>query len=106
MSLITHLLNQPGKIIHTAKDKHGDQGVSSEEAIDLRFRYVTALEDGQNREGIISDAIIWVEATQPVVEGTILFADSKYWRVDRLIKARKMAGAIEFLKLFVNKHEI
>lgn len=105
--MLAHIFNQAGKIIHTELDKHGDQVVTSETSILCRFRYITALDVGENKEALLSDAIIWLAPESDVMEGSILFADGKYWRVGRLVKARRMSGStVEFLKAFVNKHEV
>lgn len=107
MGIISHILTQSAKIITTTTDKHGDQVVDSSIDTLCRFRYSTNVDRSQAGEGIdASDAIIWFEASENIIEGNIVYADDKYWRVDRLIKARRMSGdTVEFLKAFVKKHE-
>lgn len=108
MSLIDHTLTQTGNIIPTTRDSHGDQIAGTPEGITCRFRYVTGVERLQNREALAGiDAIIWLRAEEEVEEGTILQVDGHYWRVDRLVKARKLSGStVEFLKAYVQKHSI
>lgn len=107
MGIISHILNQDAQVITTIKDKHGDQVIDSSIDTLCRFRYITDLDKGPNREGVTSsEAIIWFEPTENIVEGNIVKVDDKYWRVSKLIKARRMSGSnVEFLKAFVNKHE-
>lgn len=107
--MLNHVFNQDAKIIITSTDKHGDQVVSSETDILCRFRYFTEIDQSGNREGLTTtaDAIIWLAPELDVAEGTILYTDGKYWRVNRLVKARRMSGdTVEFLKAFVSKHEV
>lgn len=108
MSLITHVLEQDASIQNTTLNKNGEQVIGSETAVKCRFKNVTQLESGLNREGVEAfDAILWFEANAPIVEGTIIFCDGGYWRVNRLIKARKLAGPnVEFLKALVNKYKL
>ena len=106
--IIDHTLTQTGYIIPTTTDAHGDQIAGTPEAITCRFRYVTGIERQTNAEALAGiDAIIWLRADEEAEEGTIIQVDGKYWRVDRLIKARKLSGStVEFLKAFVVKHSL
>lgn len=107
MSLIDHVLNQDGKIINTTTNKHGDQKVTTQVPIKLRFRYITNIDRNVNREGINSDAIVWLSPDTAAQEGTILFTEEKYWRIVTLIKARRLSGSqVEFVKAFVNQHSL
>jgi len=108
MGIISHILGQTAKIVTTSTDRHGDQLLVSETSIACRFRYITELDRNTNREGVEAfDAIIWFEPTAPIKESTIVFADENYWRINRLVKARKLSGStVEFLKAFVKKHEL
>lgn len=105
--MITHILQQECKIVTTTTDKHGDQIASTETPIACRFRYITSLDKGVNSEALSSEAIIWFDPDANIVEGSIVYADGKYWRIKQLVKARKMSGdTVEFLKAFVDKEEI
>jgi hypothetical protein len=105
--ILAHAMNQDGKIVTTSRDKHGDQVVTEETDIKLRFRYITDVDRNTNREGLGSEAMIWLSPDLAVVEGTILFAEDTYWRVQKLVKARRMSGSqVQFLKAFVNKHAV
>lgn len=108
MGMIDHTLTQTGNLITTTKDAHGDQIQSASTPILCRFRYVTGIDKGENREALAGiDAIIWLKSDSGAVEGTIIQVDGKYWRIDRLIKARKLSGdTVEFLKAFVTAHKL
>lgn len=108
MGIISHILNQDGKIVTTTKDKHGDQVKTSEASVKCKFRYITQVDKNVSREGLdSSDAIIWFEPTENVIEGSIIKVDDSYWRVDKLVKARRLSGnTVEFLKAFVKKHSL
>ena len=102
-----HLYNEDGQIIHTETNKHGDQKVVSTEEVKLKFRYITELDKATNRESVMasSDAIIWVDPSLDVDEGSIFYVEEKYWRVDKLVRAKRITGnGVLFLKCFVNKH--
>lgn len=104
--MIDHLRNQTAYILTTTQDKFGDQKEASRKAIKVRFRYMTDIDRNVNREAITADAIIWFSKDEAVTEGTIVQVDDKYWRVNTLIKARKMDETVQFLKAFVEKHTL
>ena len=107
MSMISHTMTQVGTIYTQTKDKHGDYSLTNGTAVNCRFRYITGIEKGQNKEDIISEAIIWLEPTVTVVEGSIIQVEDKYWRVKTLVRARKMSGTtVEFFKCFVDKYAL
>lgn len=105
--MIDHLRNQQAYIINTTTNKFGDQKESSRTSELVRFRYITELDQVNNREGVNSpQATIWLRAEASVSEGSIIYLedDDSYWRVERLTKARKMDKTVHFLKAFVQKH--
>lgn len=106
MGILTHALNQDAEILEITTDKHGDQVLGDSEDVKCRFRYVTELDKASNREGLTTaDAIVWFEPDVTVQEGSIIKVENKYWRIDRLIKARKLENStIYFLKAFVKAH--
>ena len=108
MSLLTSILQQDAIIITVATNKYGDQVPSTGESVKCRFRYITEVDKNMHMEGIeTNDAIIWFEPTANIREGSIVSVDGAYWRIDRLIKARRLVGnQVEFLKSFVKKHEL
>lgn len=108
MTLLTHIFKQVATIITVTTDGYGDQIPSIGESIMCRFRYFTEVDNNSHMEGVeASDAIIWVEPTANVSEGSIILVDGSYWRINRLVKARRINdNTIQFLKGFVKKHEL
>lgn len=108
MTLITHILQQECSLVETTKDRYGDQTSTSETPVACRFRYVTELDKQVDAEGSFSsDAIIWLEPEVEVSEADIVKAEGLYWRVERVIKARKLAGSdVQFKKCYVNRHKL
>ena len=109
MSILTHILKQAGKLVEATIDVYGDQ-VSSGEQISVmcRFRNITELDKTSNMEGIsTADAIVWFEPDVSIKEGSIIKVDGEYWRIDRLIKARRMSSStILFYKALVKRHQL
>ena len=106
--MIDHILTQDGFDVPVTVDSHGDQIEGSPVAMKCKFRYVTGTEKGVNKEALIGiDAIIWRDADASIQEGSIMKIDDKFWRVERLVKARKLSGdTVEFLKAYVQKYKI
>jgi hypothetical protein len=108
MSLLTSILQQDALIITVAQDKYGDQLPTTSTSVKCRFRYITEVDKNSHMEGMdTNDAIIWFEPDANIAEGSIVEVDGLYWRIDRLIKARRMSGnTVEFLKAFVKSHQL
>lgn len=108
MGILDHALVQDGKIVTFTRDRHGDQIPQSETAIKCKFRYITEIDKQVNREGVESfDAIIWLSPDTNINEGDIVFVDGSYWRINRIVKARRLANAtVLFLKCLVKKHSL
>ena len=108
MGILTHALKQTAIIVTTTTDEYGDQITESSGSYPCKFRYITELDTNVNREALdTADAIIWFEPSAPISEGTIVKVDEYYWRVERLIKARKLAGnTVHFLKALVQRHAL
>lgn len=109
MGILSHALEQDAKLVTATINEYGDQVPSEETTIKCRFRYITQLDKNVNSENVDAgnDAIIWFEPDADVVEGTIVKVDGVYWRIDRLIKARRLVGnTVHFLKAFVNRHQL
>ena len=105
MSKITHILNNTAYLVTTATNVHGDQVETERESFPCRFREITELNSLNNREDISGyDALLWAEADVALEEGTVLLCEGRYWRVDRLTKARTLGPDVEFLKCLLEKH--
>jgi len=109
MGILSHAITQAGKLVEATIDKYGDQVASDETSVSCRFRYITQIDRTTNIEGVGTgnDAIIWFEPDVDVQEGSIINAEGAYWRVERLIRARRLSDStVLFLKAFVNKYEV
>lgn len=105
-SLLTHILNQEATILTTTTDQYGDQVQSDSTSVMCRFRYITGVEKNLNSEAMLSEAMVWFDPSVTITEANIIYADGKYWRIDKLIKARRFAEGIVFIKAFVTRHEL
>lgn len=106
MGTISHLLNQTLVIVETSTDRYGDQELVGQLSVPCRFRYITEVDKMTLAEAEASDAMVWVEPDAPIQSASILFIDEVYWRIDRMIKARKMDDTVEFLKVYLSRHEL
>ena len=106
MTLLTHILDQEATIITTTTNKYGDQMPESGDTLLCRFRYITGVERNLNQEAMLSEAMVWFEPDADISEATILLIESSYWRIDKLVRARRFDKANVFLKAFVTRHEL
>ena len=105
-SLLTHILNQEATILTTSTDKYGDQTQSASVQVVCKFRYITGVEKNLNAESMLSEAMIWFEPDVEISEANIVQVEGTYWRIDKLIKARRFVDGIVFIKAFVTRHEL
>jgi hypothetical protein len=108
MSQITRILLQTWKRVEFTTNFDSDQIPTSYEDIKCKFRYITELEVGDHQELVSSaEAIAWFEPNASIQEGSIGLVDGKYWRVDSLVKARRLLNSnIVFLKAYLKRHEL
>lgn len=93
MTIVDHMLTQNATIFETETDRHGDQQVTSSVSEKVRFRYITEIDKGNYSEGLsTADAMIWLKQDTAAKEASIIYVDNKYWRVDKLIKARRLTN--------------
>lgn len=101
MGILTHLLSQTNRVLITVLNKYGSQDFVSGSNELCRFRELTGIQKGTNQELINADAMSWHEPTSNIVEGSIMRIGNKFYRVDKLVRARKMGGTVEFIKCFL-----
>lgn len=109
MGILTHILKQTGELKTAVINIYGDEIPTGEGTeVSCRFRYITDLDRASNMEGInTADAIVWFEPNVSIAEGDIIKIDGEYWRINRLIKARRMSSSdVLFYKTLVKKHEL
>jgi len=108
MSLLTRILQQTWRSVEFNTNFDGDQVPTAYADIACRFRYNTQLQSNDHAELVdTNDAIVWFEPSANIKEGDIGQVDGKYWRVDSLVKARRLVGStVVFLKAYVKLHEL
>lgn len=104
--IIDHVLTQNALILETITDRHGDQQVVDSTTENVRFRYITEINKGNMAEGLsTADAIIWFKSNTVAKESSIVYVDNKYWRVDKLVKARRLSNSnVLFNKAYVTAY--
>lgn len=107
MGLLTANLQQEASIITSQTDKWGNVVGTTQSIVPCRFRYISSVDRTSNAELYMGmEAMAWFEPADPIVEGTILKINDRFWRVGRLIEARRMGGTIEFIKALLASHEM
>jgi len=105
MGMLSHALKQVCSVQHSHINKYGDIVLDSIESLPCRFRYIDEVQRFTNREGITSDAMLWLEPTANVTEGTVIYIDGMYFRIQRITKARKLSGStVHFLKCMLEAY--
>lgn len=96
---------QTCEIFPVTINKFGEDVLGSSIAYPCKFRYIDALDKQSNREGIQSDAMAWFETTTTVVEGSIFRVDGEVYRVQKIIKARRLnSNNILFIKTYLERY--
>lgn len=82
-------------------DKHGDQvfGVITP-SLPCLYRPMTTLQAGINTEQVTIEGTFWLRHTDGWDRGDIILYEGVYYRIDRLITARRrlVDNSIQFLK--------
>ena len=104
MRLLTHILKQTCYLVTTTINDYGEETYSNKTATLCRFREITGINRSPNAEQIDCDAILWLEPDENIEEGSIIEFDSKYFKVDKLTKARKFGPTTQFLKCLLTRY--
>lgn len=103
--MLAHAMAQEAEIVKTSRNKYGDFIVTSSETITCRFRVITELDLIGNREEMRSDALMWVRPDEDIAENTIVYYDGEYYKVQRVVEARRLrGGTVEFKKCLMEKY--
>jgi hypothetical protein len=108
MSIIDHALQQNAIVFETKDDLYGNQQVTSAHDEKVRFRYITEIDKSTNIEGMMSpEAMIWFGVDTHAKESSIVRIDGRDWRVNKLLKARRLKGdTVFFYKGYVTAHKL
>lgn len=100
-------------MLHTAykvtrtRNKYGDYTASGSVELACHFRYVTERVTSTSDETTQVDALAWFEPDSGVVKEDILMIDGEHWRVERLIKARRLRNPnVQFIKVELLKYGV
>jgi hypothetical protein len=103
--MLNHAMEQTAYLIETSYNDDGDQEFVSKESIKCRFRWITDMDVLTNREDLRSDAMLWVKSDEDVSEGTIIRVGDDYFRIRRIVEARRLRGStIYFKKCLLDKY--
>jgi hypothetical protein len=102
MSLITHTLNQTCGVLSTSTNVYGESVFVSLANLKCRLREITGLDKQSNREQYDCDAILWLEPTASVVEGQIIRVEDRFYRINKIIKARRFSAPVVFIKCLLD----
>lgn len=93
--------------VTTTRNAYGDYVASGEVALKCHFRYITEQVTDSDNETIQSDAMAWFEPDSGVDRKDILKIDGEHFRVERVIKARKLRDPnVQFIKVELLKYGV
>lgn len=96
--MLNHIMEQVCSLIETNYNEDGDLIYKDSEEIACRFRWITDLDNLNNRESIRSDAMLWVKPNVDIKEGSVIKFNDEYFRVRQLIEARRLRGETVYFK--------
>lgn len=93
--------------VTTTRNAYGDFIASTSTELPCHFRYITSQVSTNPNEMIQSDAQAWFESDSGVQKEDILEIDGEHFRVERLVKARRLRNpAVLFLKVDLLKYGV
>ena len=98
------MLHTAYKIVST-RNAYGDFLPTSEIELACHFREITQVSTNSSTEVYDSDAVAWLEADSGVEKQDILKINGVFFRVERVIKARKLRSpVVQFIKVDLLKY--
>ena len=104
MGILTHWLTQTCEILSFSTNKYGEEVFTSYMTVPCRFRYADSLNKQPGKEAISAVDNLWLEPNAPVEEGTVIYVDGHYYRIENITKARRMPSTVVFLKCVLERH--
>lgn len=84
---------------------YGDKVVSSTSTEPCHFRYITNENTNQSNEYLVGDAMAWFEPDSSASEGDIYQIDGEFWKVKKVIKARRLNDpSVQFIKVVLDAY--
>lgn len=100
------MLHTAYKVSYT-RNAYGDYLTTTEIYVKCHFREINQLVTDNNDQTVQSDAMAWFEPDSGIDKGSILHIEGEYYRVERIIKARKLHNPnVQFLKCELLKYGI
>ena len=91
--------------ITSARNAYGDYTASGQISLKCHVRMINDLVTSSSNEQIQSDAMMWFEPDSGVVKGNIIKFEDVYYRVERLVEARRLRNpTVLFLKCDMLKY--
>lgn len=101
--MIEHLLTDTIKKVSHTINEYGDYVYGAETDLACRFREINALNVGDHKELLNSDAIVHLLADSGVKLGDILEYGGAQYKIDEIVQARKVGPNVEFIKCGLSK---
>ena len=92
------------KVSYT-RNAYGDFVAGAETKLKCHFRHISEAVSGVSNETVQADALAWFEPNADINREDILKIEGTHWRVERLIKARKLRDlSVQFIKVELLKY--
>lgn len=98
-------MNKTAYKVTTTRNAYGDFTASGTTTLKCHFREITFQSTNQSNEQIDCDAMAWFEPDSGVALQDIIKFEGEHYRVERLIKARKLRSKpVQFIKVELLKY--
>lgn len=95
------MLHTAQKIAYT-RNAYGDYVATTSTPIKCHFRFVNENISTNSNETVQSDAMAWFESDSGIVRESIVLIDGDHYRVEKVIKARKLRNpTVQFIKCYL-----
>jgi len=100
------LVETATKVVVT-ENEFGDINYGATSTSDCLYRDISSLQHSVNRDGVVTEGILWFKATESVVRGDIYNHSSEgYLKIIRVTKAKRLVAdnSLQFIKCEVARH--
>jgi hypothetical protein len=95
------MLHTAQVITHT-RNAYGDYVATASTTIKCHFRFINEMITTGYNEAVQSDAMAWFEPDSGIVRESLVRIDGDYYRVEKVIKARKLRNPnVQFIKAYL-----
>lgn len=97
--MLEEYLVQSCQIITPTINEFGGYDTNSSVTESCRFREIPTVRTGSYAQISDADSMLWLGASSSVTEDKLILFDSKYYRIEKLTKARRLGEtSIQFIK--------